>query len=108
MIEALITRLVQEAPQIDNATVEQLREALWSDGTPLALAIGRIVELVAEGLVSPAIALPALAEACATLVASSDPKVLAAARYQIETLQPVPDRPHIAEPDVPLHMLRKR
>ena len=108
MIEEWITRLVQQAPVIDNAVVEQLRDALWANGSPLALAIGRIVELVAEGLVNPAIALPALAEACATLVASSDPKVLAAAQYQIETLQPVPDRPHIAAPDVPLTDLRKR
>lgn len=108
MIEQLVTRLVQEAPAIDPEVVAELRDALWANGSPLALAIGRIVELVAEGLVNPAVALPALAEACATLVASTDPKVLAAAQYQIETLQPVPDRPHIAAPDVPLTDLRKR
>lgn len=103
-----MTRLVQEAPAIDHLVVEDLRGELWAQGSPLALSIARIIELVSEGLVNPAIALPALAEACATLVASKDPKVLAAAQYQIETLQPVPDRPHIAAPDVPLHTLRKR
>jgi hypothetical protein len=103
VIEPLVTRLVQEAPAIDHQLVEQLRDELWSDGRPLALSIARIVELVAEGLVNPGIALPALAEACATLVASKDPKVLAAAQYQIETLQPVPD-----EPDVPLSRVRRR
>ena len=91
MIEPLITRLVREAPAIDASVVEDLRAALWSEGSPLALAIARIVELVAEGLVDPGIALPALAEACATLAASRDPQVLAAAKFQIDTLEPVPD-----------------
>ena len=91
MIEPLITRLVQEAPAIDARVVSDLRDALWSEGSPLALAIARIVELVAEGLVDPGVALPALAEACATLVSSRDANVLAAAKFQIDTLEPVPE-----------------
>ena len=103
MIETLVTRLVQDAPALDARTVSELRDALWAEGSPLALAIARIVELVAEGLVDPGIALPALAEACATLASSHDPKVLAAARFQIDTLEPVPD-----PPDVPIRALRRR
>lgn len=93
MIEALITRLVREAPALDPATVDQLTRELQADGRPLALAISRIVELVAEQLVDPGIALPALAEACATLVSARDPGVLEAARYQVDTLTPMPDPP---------------
>ena len=38
-----------------------------------------------------------------------DARVLEAARYQIDTLQPVPDKPpRVAAPDVPLTSLRKR
>jgi hypothetical protein len=64
-------------------------------------------------VVDPAIALPALAEACATLVAGIEGRVgareLEAARYQIDTLQPVPDKPpRVATPDVPITQLRKR
>ncbi len=106
MIEPLITRLVQQAPELDPRTIDELTDALVANGTPLALAIRRIVELVAEGLVQQAIALPALAEACATLESSTDPRVLEAARYQVDTLEPVPDRPKIAAPDVPLATLR--
>ena len=93
MIEAWITELVRSAPELDPACVTALRDALWADGRPLALAIGRVLELVAEQLVDPGIALPALAEAIATLVASNDPKVLEAARYQVDTLVPKPDVP---------------
>ncbi|HEY1558339.1 MAG TPA: hypothetical protein VGF94_26115 [Kofleriaceae bacterium] len=100
MIEPLITKLVQDAPALADSDVTALRDALWSDGRPLALAIGRVLELVAEHLVDAGIALPALAEACATLVASKDPKVLEAARYQVETLVP--------KPDVPLSHVRRR
>lgn len=96
----LITRLVREAPELDARVIEDLRMALWAEGSPLALAIARIVELVGEQLVDPGIALPALAEAIATLTSSTDPKVLAAARYQIDTLEPVPD--------VPIGALRRR
>jgi hypothetical protein len=111
--EELSTRLVQQAPDLDPATITQLREELWSVGSPLALAIARIYELVDAGVVDPAIALPALAEACATLVAGIEGRVgmreLEAARYQVDTLEPVPDKPpSTAAPDVPLTSLRKR
>lgn len=113
VIEELSTRLVQQAPDLDPATIAQLREELSSVGSPLALAIARIYELVDMDVVDPAIALPALAEACATLVAGIQGRVgtreLEAARYQIDTLEPVPDKPApVAAPDVPLASLRKR
>ena len=112
-IELLSTALVQQAPALDAATLAQLRDELYAVGSPLALSIARIYELVEIDVVDPAIALPALAEACATLVAGIEGKVgervLEAARYQIDTLQPVPDKPpRVATPDVPLTSLRKR
>lgn len=112
-IEALSVRLVQEAPALDVDVIAMLRIELERIGSPLALTINRIYELLAEGLVDQAIALPALAEACATLVAGVqgkvDQKVLDAAQYQIDTLTPMPDRPaKIATPDVPLLSLKKR
>jgi hypothetical protein len=112
-IEPAITKLVQEAPARDRATVETLLAALRSVGTPLALVIARTVEYVDDDLVDPGVALPALAEACSTLVAGQrgtlDARVLAAAEYQIATLEPMPDRPpKIATPDVSITQLRKR
>jgi hypothetical protein len=106
-VEQLSTQLVQDAPDLDGDVIAQLRTLLEHDGTPLALTISRIVELVDEGLVDPAISLPAIAEACATLVAGArgqvDAKVLAAAQYQIDTLTPMPDKPpRVAVPDVPV------
>ncbi|MEO6771985.1 MAG: hypothetical protein ABI467_03070 [Kofleriaceae bacterium] len=112
-IEPAITRLVQQAPMRDAATVAALLAALRAVATPLALVIARIVEYVDDDLVDPGIALPALAEACATLVAGVhgrlDARVLDAAAYQIATLEPMPDRPpKIATPDVAITQLRKR
>ncbi len=112
-IELLITRLVQRAPALDATTIDELRDALAFVGTPLALAISRIVELVGEQLVDPGVALPALAEACATLVAGirgeADARSLEAARFRVETLTPMPDLPpRIAVPDVPLSDLRRK
>jgi hypothetical protein len=112
-IEVLSIQLVQDAPHINNAVVAELRELLQHVGSPLALTIARIVELVEEGLVDPAISLPAIAEACATLVAGVqgklDQRVLEAARYQIDTLTPMPDKPpRVATPDVPLIDLVRR
>jgi hypothetical protein len=111
-IEPLITRLVQHAPEIDSTVLGALRGSLEEVGTPLARSIWRILELVADELVDPGIALPALAEACATLVAAArgelDERAIEAARYQIDTLQPVPDRPRVTEPDVPLTNLKRR
>jgi len=105
-IEPAILRLVQEAPERDAETVRVLEAALADVGTPLALAIRRILEYLVDDLVDPGIALPALAEACATLVAGkrgeADDRSIEAARYRIETLEPRPDPPpRIAAPDVP-------
>lgn len=110
MIEALVTRLVQEAPDLEPAVVTDLTSRLRADGRPLALAIARVVDLVAAGAIDQAISLPALAMACGTLC---DPRLTAkeheAARYEIDTLLPVPSKaPVIAAPDVPLTSLRRR
>jgi hypothetical protein len=112
-IEQLITLLVQSAPTADGAVVDELIEHLHRVGSPLARSIARVVELVAEQLIAPGVALPPLAMACATLADGVRGKLtdreLEAARYQIETLLPVPDRPPaITAPDVPLSALRKR
>lgn len=112
-IAVLSTKLVQDAPARDPADVAQLVLELRAVGSPLALAIARIVEYVDDGLVDPAIALPALAEACATLVAGVkgqvDANVLEAARYQIDTLTPMPDKPpRVVSVDVPITKLRKK
>lgn len=108
-----ITALVQQAPARDPAIVRTLLDGLAADGSPLARSIGAVVELVDRGAVDPAIALPALAMACATL---TDPRFgereREAARFEIETLLPLPassPRPRpVAAPDVPLVALRKR
>jgi len=95
-IETLSTRIVQEAPAIDPKVLQALHSELDYVGSPLALVIWRIYELVDEGLVDKAVALPALAEACA-------------ARYQIDTLTPMPDKPpKLGTPDVPLTSLKRR
>ena len=112
-IEQLITELVQRAPITEPAVADELVEHLRRIGSPLARSIARVVELVAEQLVDPGIALPALAMACATLAdgvrGTLGTRELEAARYEIETLMPVPDRPpRISAPHVPLSSLRKR
>lgn len=112
-IEQLITTLVQSAPAADQAVVSELIQHLHRVGSPLARSIARVVELVDEQLVAPGIALPPLAMACATLADGVRGKLttreLEAARYEIETLMPVPDRPPaITAPDVPLSALRPR
>jgi hypothetical protein len=112
-IEQRITELVQRAPEVDPGVVDDLIEALRGVGSPLALAIARIVELVAEQLVDPGIALPPLAMACATLADGArgalGERELEAARYEIETLLPTPDPPaRIILPEVPLTALRRR
>jgi hypothetical protein len=112
-VEALITELVRAAPASPPAVVDELIEQLHRIGTPLARTIARVVELVAEQLVDPGVALPALAMACATLADGVrgllTERELEAARYEIDTLLPVPDRPPpLAAPDVPLSSLRRR
>ncbi|HUS33346.1 MAG TPA: hypothetical protein VMZ53_32810 [Kofleriaceae bacterium] len=113
VLDTLPTQIVQTAPAIDPKHIAAVRYELEYIGSPLALTISRIYELVGEGLVDPAIALPALAEACATLVAGMrgevGESVLEAARYQIDTLTPMPDKPpRVAAPDVPLTSLKRR
>jgi hypothetical protein len=122
-IEQLITELVRAAPAADPAVVDELVERLHRVGSPLARSIVRVVELIAEQLVDPGIALPPLAMACATLADGVRGKLtereLEAARYEIETLRPLPDRPlpdrplpdrppAIGAPDVPVSALRQR
>ena len=109
MIEALITRLVREAPVIDASVVADLRCELEQNGEPLARSISRVVELVADQLVDPGIALQALAMACATLV---DPRLdhtaREAARFEIETLLPLPDKPPRVTFVIPPATLKRR
>jgi hypothetical protein len=103
VIEALITHLVREAPTFDPDVVEKLVLELEATREPLARSIARVLELVVEQLVDPGVALPALAMACATLVdpRSSD-AVFEAARYEIDTLLPLPDK------IIPATALRRR
>jgi hypothetical protein len=112
-IEQLITELVRAAPACDPGIAGELVEQLRGIGSPLARSIARVVELVAEQRVDPGIALPPLAMACATLAdgvrGTLGNRELEAARYEIETLLPVPRAaPAIAAPDVPVSALRKR
>ena len=112
-IEQLITQLVQAAPAIDAATVDELIAELRGVGSPLARAIARVVELVGEQLVAPGVVLPPLAMACATLAYAAQGRLgareLEAARHEIEALLPVPDPPPaIAAPDVPVAALHRR
>ena len=44
MIEALVTRLVREAPIVDPGTLAELRAALEANATPLARSIWRALE----------------------------------------------------------------
>jgi hypothetical protein len=118
-IEHLITTLVQTAPELEPALADELvRHLLELDSSiehpqPLARSIARVIELVAVRRVAPGIALPPLAMACATLAAGVrgelDDRALEAARYEIDTLLPLPRAPiAIAAPDVPVSALRKR
>jgi len=110
-VEQLITKLVQEAPVLDGGTIDDLVTALRRDARPLARSIAKVVELVGEQLIDPGIALPALAMACHTLYdARLGDKEREAARYEIETLLPVPDHggsapPRFVIPDVPVTRL---
>lgn len=97
---ALATRLVQQAPALDHDTVAALRAALAGDGSPLATAIARVLDGVVAGRIDAGIALPELAEACATLD-HADLGAREAARFRVETLLP------IARIDVPASRLRR-
>lgn len=118
MIATRITALVQDAPVIDGATIEELAAALVAVAlgevtarparAALACAIEAVVDHLAAGMVDPGIALPALAMACATL-ADADAASLAveAARFEVETLLPRPGTPRRGGPDVPLTALTR-
>lgn len=94
MIQTLITSLVQQAPAIDRAAADQLIAELRAIDRPLSITIADVVGLVVDERVDPGIALPALAMACATLddviAGRLGPREAEAARYEIETLRPVP------------------
>lgn len=101
-------RLVQEAPTRDPGVLAELNRLLDADGRPLARSIAQVLALVGTEI-DPAISLPALAMACGTLC---DPRLtdreLEAARFEIETLLPVPSKaPVISAPDVPLVSLSR-
>jgi hypothetical protein len=105
-IEAAITRLVQQAPVMETATLDELLAALARVHAPpsareLAAVIGHVVGLVRDGRVDPGLALPHLAMACATLC---DPRATerehAAAQFEIDTLVPVPPKPDVMLADV--------
>jgi hypothetical protein len=105
--EPRIAAWIRAAPVLDGLDV--LVEDLRKQRSPLAMSIARVVELLGEALVDPGVALPALAMACAAL----DDKQLTdkereVARFEIETLMPVPDRPTLLAPDVPVDKLRRR
>ena len=102
MIEPLITRLVQEAPVLDGEVIAELCTELRANGKPLALAIAQVVELVGAGAIDPGISLPALAMACGTLcdLRLGTPEH-EAARYEIETLLPVPKTAPIVNAGAP-------
>jgi hypothetical protein len=111
-VEWLITKLVQDAPVLDSGTISDLVVALRRDARPLARAIAKVVELVGEQLIDAGIALPALAMACHTLNdARLGESEREAARFEIETLLPIPDhagaRPRFVVPDVPATRLKK-
>jgi hypothetical protein len=97
---ALATRLVQQAPALDRAAVAALRALLAADGSPLAASIARVLDGVVAGAIATGVALPELAEACATLT-HTDTLAREAARFRIDTLLPI-DRI-----DVPADRLRR-
>ena len=111
-IEQLITRLVQEAPALDGEIVLDLVTALRRDGRPLAKSIASVVSLVSEHLVDAGIALPALAMACTTLCDERlGDREHEAARYEIDTLLPLPDKGsnlRLVVPDVPVTALKRK
>ena len=117
-IELAITELVQSAPDLDRALVDELagelRRISHAGGAPLAAVIARVLELTADDLVDPGVALPALAMACTTLVGgiggALTQRELDAARYEIETLLPMPGVPgaRLVVPDVPVDKLKRR
>jgi hypothetical protein len=137
LITLLVRAAPRSDPMIVTELVERLHSVGPLHAQPLARAIAAVVALVGERQIDPGIALPPLAMACATLAdgvrgaftprggpmppsrgvprpaTDASPSVpyheLEAARYEIETLLPLPGAPpRAAAPDVPLSALRKR
>ena len=117
-LEAVVTRIVQAAPAIETAAYDDLVELLRGtarrcDGAQqaLALSLARVVEFTGEQLIDPGIALPAIAMACGTLTDTAlTPREYEAARYEIETLLPMPDKPPritFDAPHVPITRLKR-
>lgn len=115
-INRAITTLVQQAPQLDRTIADGLiteLRAIDDAGAPLAGVIARVVALLLEQRCDQGIALPALAMACATLGdftrGTLGLREVEAARYEIETLLPVPGPPppKLVTPDVPIIQLTR-
>jgi ABC-type transporter Mla subunit MlaD len=119
----LLTTLVQRAPDLDEELTESAATAALlaaggnaghrADLALLALACERVIDEVAAGHVAQGLALPALVMSAQTMVqAAASPReryagALHAARFEIETLLPLPDAP--APPGfVSLHRLAPR
>lgn len=107
-----ITALVQQAPALDRTHAAQTIAALREHDTPLSIAIANVVEGVIEQRIDPGIALPALAMAASTLddVAAGrlTDREAEAARYEIETLLPLPGAPPPKPPPNLIQLSRGR
>jgi hypothetical protein len=111
-LEAELTRLIQSAPALDAAIVNRIAvelRAITGAGsiTALAATIAQVLELVHAQQIDAGIALPALAMAMATLGDGVHGRLgareLEAARYEIDTLLPLPataQKPVVVAPDV--------
>lgn len=113
-LEALVTQLVQDAPAQRPELITALQHALAAVTAPphaaaLASSISAIVGRLGSRAdqVDPGVALPPLAMATSTLVDCLAGRLGAreaeAARYEIDTLTPLP-----TAPDVSLDRLRRR
>jgi hypothetical protein len=102
-LEGALTALIQRAPdgspqQVRDAAGDALAVAFCAaaaartDHVALACAMERCLELLADGRVDAGVALPALAMAAHT-ARSWDAAAVKAARYEVETLLPLPGTP---------------
>jgi hypothetical protein len=123
-LEAHTVALVQQAPDVDRATLELAARAALTAATHatdaelvrLALVIERVIDDLAGGEIALGVGLPAVAMAAYSLHqaaaagATADPLAVRGAVYELETMTPVPStgrRPTVDEPvpDVPLAQL---
>jgi hypothetical protein len=116
-LEAALTELVRAAPGCEAGQVERAASlavalalhaavAERADAVALGCALEHCLELISTGQVDAGIALPALAMAAHSARSASD-AAIAAARYEVETLLPVPGQPARPRrgPEVPLSNL---